>query len=129
MAKLYDSGVSHHMSPFRAKFMMYHEIALWPIVAADKRVFYVVGVGDLAIQVPHRKSSMPIILKETLHAPDILVTIVSVNQITKAEYTVSFKANLCKITRGDRIIGTIPISVNRLYKVDHAGSAVTPSIE
>jgi hypothetical protein len=78
-AELYDLGALHHMSPFHAKFTMYPKIAPRPIVAADKRVFYVVGVGDLAIQVPHGKSSTPIILKETLHTPDIPVTIVSVN--------------------------------------------------
>lgn len=40
-----------------------------PIVAADKRVFYAVGIGDLAIEVPHGKSPTPILLRETLHAP------------------------------------------------------------
>jgi hypothetical protein len=52
--------------------------------------------------------------------PDMVVTIVSVNRNAKASYSVPFEGDLYTIKhRGGRIIGTIPVSVNGLYKVDH----------
>jgi hypothetical protein len=128
-AELYDSGALCHMSPFCNKFLTYQKIAPQLIVAADKRVFYAVGVGDLVIQVPHGKSSTPIILKEALYAPDIAVTIVAVNRIMKAGFSVTFEGDLCSIKKEGRTIGTIPASVSSLYKVDHVASAVMLTVK
>ncbi|KAI0043512.1 hypothetical protein FA95DRAFT_1498499, partial [Auriscalpium vulgare] len=55
-AELYDSGASRHMSPFRHRFTTYRAIDPRPITAADKRVFYAIGVGDLSIDVPNGQS-------------------------------------------------------------------------
>jgi gag-polypeptide of LTR copia-type len=76
-AELYDSGATNHMSPFREKFTTYREIPPRAIIAADKRVFYTVGIGDLRIEVPHGKSFTPIILREALHTPDMAMTSVA----------------------------------------------------
>ena len=49
------------------------------------------------------------------------ITIVSINRITKAGYTVSFEGDSCKIkNQHGATIGTIPVSSNGLYKVDCA---------
>jgi hypothetical protein len=61
-AELYDSGASTHMSPFRAKFTTYREIPPRAIIAADKRMFYAIGIGDLRVEVPHGESSTSVIL-------------------------------------------------------------------
>ncbi len=125
--ELYDSGASRHMSPFRDRFVSYSAIPPRAITAADKRVFYAIGTGDLEIEVPNGESSTRIILKDVLHAPDMGTTIVSVNRIAKAGYSVTFKDNACQIrNKADKIIGSIPASQNGLYKVERVFAAATP---
>ena len=126
-SELYDSGASRHMSPLREQFVSYREIAPRAIAAADKRVFYAVGCGDLRIEVPNGESRTPIILKDVLHAPDMGVTIVSVNRIAKAGYSVTFKGDVCTILdKRGQLIGVIRATQNGLYKVEHAYAASTP---
>ena len=79
----------------------------------------------LQIKVPNGPSlATPILLWEALHAPNIGATVVSIGRIAKAGYTVFFDGSTCKIqNKNAKVIGQIPISQNRLYKVecDHAG--------
>jgi len=127
-SELYNSGASHHMSPFRHRFVSYRSIDPRPITAADKRVFYAVGLGDLQIEVPNGESSSSVILKDVLHAPDMALTIVSISRITKTGCAVSFEGDACKIkSKAGKIIGVVPASANGLYRVDHsvvAGAAI-----
>src|SRR6266702_3201851 len=120
--ELYDSGASRHMSPFRNKFVTYQPIPPRPIVTADKRTFYAEGVGDLQIDVPNGEVLTPVLLKDTLHAPQIGLTVVSIGRIAKASYSVSFEDNHCKIRKDQdrRVVGSIPTTGNGLYKVEHA---------
>jgi len=126
-SKLYDSGVSWHMSSHQDRFVSYREIEPRAIAATDKRVFYAVGTGDLRIEVPNGEFPTPIILRDVLHAPDMGVTIVSVSRIAKAGYTVTFSHDICSICNksGDQI-GYIMASKNGLYKVDHAYLVAAP---
>jgi len=122
--ELYDSGALWHMSPFCERFLNYKAIKPHAILAANKQAFYAVGTGDLRIEVPNGKSSTPILLKDILHAPEMGLTIVSINQITKAGYSVIFEASTCKIKcPNGTVIGTIPVTANSLYKVEHAYAA------
>jgi hypothetical protein len=124
--ELYDSSASRHMSPLRDCFIAYQEIPPRPITAADKRVFYAIGVGDVVIDIPNGESSTPIRLKDVLHAPDMGATIVSISRIAKASFSVCFEGQSCKIKDShDKVIGIIPASDNGLYKVDCVYSAVT----
>jgi len=116
--KLYDSRASRHMSPFCTHFLNYKSIKLQAISAANKQAFYAVGTGDLRIEVSNGKSSTPILLKDVFHAPDIGITVVSIDHITKAGYSVTFRASVCKIRRpSGTVIGRIPTTTNGLYKV------------
>src|SRR6266403_307524 len=111
--ELYDSGASRHMSPLRERFVSYKAIPPRAITAADNRVFYAVGTGDLEIQVPNGESSTPVMLRDVLHAPDMGITIISVNRIAKAGYSVTFKDNTCQIrNKAGKLVGTIPASQN-----------------
>jgi len=124
--ELYDSSASRHMSPLCDHFVTYQEIPPHPITAADKRVFYAIGVGDVVIDVPNGESSTPIRLKDTLHAPDMGATIVSISHITKASFSICFEAQLCKIKDlHDKVIGVVPASDNGLYKVNQVYVAIT----
>ena len=119
-AELYDSGASRHMSPFRERFVTYREIPARPITAANNRVFYAVGTGDLEIQVPNGASSSKVRLCDVLYAPDMGLTVVSIGRIVKAGCTVQFEDGSCKIKRNGSIIGEIPASAKGLFKVEHS---------
>jgi len=118
--ELYDSGTSRHMTPHRDKFITYQRIGPRPIVAADKGVFYAIGKGDMRIQVPNGQKTTEVLLRNTLHAPDMGLTVISVGRIANAGNTVVFEGNTCKIkNKSGMIIGDIPAGPNGLYKVDH----------
>ena len=121
--ELYDSGASRHMSPFIHRFSNYHSTPPRPIIAANKRTFYAIGTGDLRIDVPNGNSTTPVILRDTLHAPDMGLTIVSIGRITSTGNTVTFKDKTCEIkNKSGKTIGNIPSNTNGLYKVEHAHS-------
>ena len=123
-AELYDSGATRHMSPYKELFINYRSIDPRPITAADKRIFYAVGAGDLKIQVPNAGKFTTVILHDALHAPEMGLTVVSINRITKAGHKVLFDGNACKIKNSKgTIIGEIPVGDNGLYKVEHASMA------
>ena len=86
--KLYDSEASSHMSPFWDQFISYHAIPPHPITAANKHIFYAIGAGDLQIDVPNGDTTTPILLHNTLHTPDMALTIVSIGCITSTGNTV-----------------------------------------
>jgi hypothetical protein len=125
-AELYDSGVSQHMSSSRERFITYQCIKPIPIKAANKGVFYAVGTRDLWVEVPDGKSSTSITLKDVLYASDLSNTVISINQISLAGYSITFEDRKCiiKDKRWNMVISIIPISSNRLYKVEHAYATV-----
>ena len=122
--ELYDSGASRHMSPFSHRFTNLHSIPPRPITAANSRVFYAIGAGDLKINVPNGESSTPITLKDTLYAPDMTMTVVSISRIAAAGYSVAFEGKSCQIkSKTGKIVGDIPAAPNGLYKVEHSLAA------
>ena len=124
-SELFDSGASRHMSLFRKSFVTFQPIEARPITAANNKVFHAIGMGDLQIHMPNGATSSRILLKDTLYAPDLCLTVVSIGRIVKAGYTVQFAGSSCDIKRGENgpIIGRIPASTNGLFKVDHAFTA------
>ena len=95
--ELYDSSASCHMTPLHNHFITYQEILPCPIMVVDKRMFYVIGIGDVIIEVPNGESSTLIRLKNALHALDMGATIVSISHIAKAGFLVCFEGQSCKI--------------------------------
>ena len=124
-SELYDLGASHHMSPFRKQFVTYRPIDACLITAVNNKVFHAIGMGDLQIKVPNGTTSNKVLLKDTLHAPDLCLTVVSIGRIVKAGYTVQFAGNSCEIKGGqdDRVIGRIPVGANGLFRVEHTFAA------
>jgi len=72
--------------------------------------------------VPNGATSNKVVLKNTLHAPDLCLTVVSIGRILKAGYSVHFVNGSCEIKQGEegRIIGCIPAGANGLFRVEHA---------
>ena len=124
--ELYDSGASRHMSPFIHRFSNYCSISPRPITATNKHIFYAIGTGDLQIDVPNRQSTTPVTLHDTLHTPDMALTIVSISQIVNSGCSVSFKKKSCKIkNKSGKVVGDIPASSNGLFKVEHSFMAAS----
>lgn len=114
--ELYVSSASQHISPFPHRFTNLRSIPPRPITTANSRVFYAIGTGDIKIDVPNGMSSTPITLKNTLYAPDMGQTVVSISRIVAAGYSVAFEGKSCKIkNKSGDVIGDIPASPNGLY--------------
>ncbi|KAF8261216.1 hypothetical protein EI94DRAFT_1607907, partial [Lactarius quietus] len=47
------------------------------ITTADNQTFYAIGVGDLQVDIPNGDITTPVILHDTLYAPDIAHTTIS----------------------------------------------------
>jgi hypothetical protein len=50
--KLYDSGSTEHLSPYRDLFTSYCEIFPQPFTAANQQSFDMTGTGNMVIEVP-----------------------------------------------------------------------------
>jgi Pol polyprotein len=90
------------MSPHHKQFITYREISALPITAANNKVFHAVGMGNLQIQVPNGVTSTRVHLKDTLHAADLGLAVVSIRCIVKAGYTLRFTKDTCNIEKGDK---------------------------
>src|ERR1700691_1766003 len=62
--ELYDSGVSHHMSPYRYNFINFIRIKGQTITAADGQEFMAMGLGNMHVELPNGKSTLQILLKD-----------------------------------------------------------------
>jgi hypothetical protein len=123
--KLFDSGASSHMSLFHKQFVNYHQIPARPIAPADDKIFPAIGMGDLEIQVPNGAIMSTILLKDTLFALDLHLTLVSTGCILKEGYKLEFVDNACYIReyKNGPIISHIPVSASCLFKVEHTSAA------
>ena len=114
------------MSPLRHRFTNYCDIPPHAITAANKQTFYAIGTGDLQVDVPNGDTTTSVLLCDTLHVPDMALTIISIGHITGAGHSVTFETNSCKITNpSSKVIGKIPASSNGLYKVEHSHFAAS----
>ena len=91
----------------------------------NNKIFHAIGMGDLEIDVPNGVTSNKVVLKDTLHAPDLCLTVVSIGCILKAGYLVHFVDGSCEIKLGEEghIISRIPAGTNGLFRVEHAFAA------
>ena len=61
-------------------------------------------MGVLQIDVPNGATSNKVLLKDTLHASDLCLTVVSIGGIVKAGYAVQFSGNSCDIKRVETVV-------------------------
>ena len=75
---LYDSGVSHHMSPQREDFINYEEIPKKPLTTANKEIFLAVGMGDMIVSILNRDGEAKMKLTWVLYTPALGFTLISI---------------------------------------------------
>jgi gag-polypeptide of LTR copia-type len=83
--ELFDSGASHHISPYRDDFTTYTPLA----PTENKQCFQAVGTGSLAIRVPNGGSESNLTLHNTLHTPAVAYTLVSLGMLDSEGYTMA----------------------------------------
>ncbi|GBE84202.1 hypothetical protein SCP_0601800 [Sparassis crispa] len=114
---LYDSGASHHMSPFREDFLTFHETMPQPLNAANQQDFVATGVGDMIIAVPNSPGPTKMKLTRVLYTPAIAFNLISIGRIDDAGCTVTFGGQHCEIRdRDGHLLGMIP-KMKGLYTV------------
>ena len=89
--EIFDSGASAHISPYKNSFVNLtlfsdHEKDLHTILTADNGMIQAIGKGDLAIHIPNGEKLTEVILKDTLYAPTMNFTLVSLSQADKNGY-------------------------------------------
>jgi hypothetical protein len=110
--------------PFISNLLHINQLTHTQLLQPNK-VFHAISMKDLQIEVSNGAMSNKVLLKDTLHASDLCLTVVSIGRIVKAGYTMQFAGNSCNIkrTEDDHIIGCILASMNGLFRVKHAFAA------
>jgi hypothetical protein len=120
-----DSGASSHYCPDRAQFQNYRPLDNRDITTADGRTLKVVGIGDVRIDLPNGPKRTPALLKNTVYAPDMAFTLISVGRLDKGNCSVTFQKGMCTICNPEgHIMGTIP-RANSLYCLITAGKGTS----
>ena len=67
------------------------------VKVADKTIFMVTGVGHMKIDIPNRRDSTTVTLKDMLYHPDLGYTLISLAECDTASFTVTLKDKSCCI--------------------------------
>lgn len=120
---LYDSGASHHMSPYRQDFLSFRETKPQTLNTANQQHFEALGVGDIIVSVPNDSApSSQMRLTQVLYTPALGFNLVSISRIDDAGYSAMFSGGKCILADKDgRTVGTIPKS-RGLYLITHPRS-------
>jgi len=116
--ELYDSGATCHMTPLKDSLTNYRVIPPRLIGTVNQCTFDALGCSNLMILVPNGNTNSRILLRNMLHTPDVMLTLISVRCISNAGYSILFKDRTCTICDGkNAIMGKFP-KRDGLYKVD-----------
>ena len=98
MTMLLDSGCSRHMSPNKEMFSKYRELRVHGLVKfGGGSVAHSIGIGTLMIK---RPDGTILYLIDALYVPTLVVTLISVAQLTKSEGKVLFEGDGANVYRG-----------------------------
>ena len=114
---IFDSRCTAHVSPYRELFTNYTPIDSIPITAANKTYFQVIGRGDVEVALPNGGDTMQMILRNVLHCPGIVFTLVSMLVMDRAGYSFVLKNSWMSVIapKGNKITD-IPLK-NGLYRI------------
>ena len=120
--KLYNSGTTRHISPYKSNFTSYSPLTP-PIFlnAANQQQFLAVGHGTLVIQVPNKGTKSQLTLQGALHMPAVSYTLMSLVALDKEGYHAHIGAGQLELIslQGEHV-RHIPRMPGHLYKVVHA---------
>ena len=94
--QILDTGASSHMTPHKNLLANYSEFSKpRKICAANKGTFEALGIGTLIMPTKIHGKNMRIMLRDTLYAPDIAFTLISIGKCNDAGYQTMFAQQKC----------------------------------
>jgi hypothetical protein len=124
--ELYDSGATHHISPYCDDFVTY-DVLNPPqyLHATNKQQFPAEGTGQMSISMPNGSASGLLTLPNILHAPAIFYTLISIRMLDAQGYQIEIEGGHMDIFSPEcEHITCIPQTVHSLYQVLHDGKAM-----
>ncbi len=129
--ELYDSGTTHHISPYKSNFTSYAPLSP-PVFlnTTNQQKFLAIGHRTLIVRVPNDGAKTELTLHRALHAPAVSYTLVLITTLDEEGYYAHIGGGHLKLVspQGGRI-GHITHTQGCLYKVVHAldaANAVEP---
>lgn len=114
----FDSGATKHMCVDKEKFSELDKNKTCKVYTAAEHFATPVGVGDIITNVKLRNGSTNCVkLCDVMHVPDFRNNLLSVSQITKNGYKVTFHENHAEVERKDGKIVLTAERKNELYLV------------
>ena len=94
-----------------------HRTVDWKITTADRRLLDAIGMGELELGLPNGSGKTKTVLKNAIHAPKMVFTLISISRLNRAGYSVTFNKGMCTIRNPQNMtIATIPHR-DGLYKI------------
>ena len=112
-----DSGATSHMSPVKEGFQLFQESSN-TLAMANNQVASITGVGDFRILADNDKGGKPVILKKTLHVPDLRTNLMSVSKITDKGNEVIFRKEVAYVVNESREVLAVAKRHGDLYFVE-----------
>ena len=74
-------------------------------------------MGDLEIDMPNRSKTTTMTFKNTIHAPQMAFTLISISRLDKAGYQVTFKKGMCTIFNPKGQVIVMILHSDGLYRI------------
>jgi hypothetical protein len=100
--KVYDSGMTHHFSPYWQCFLNFKNFPPYLAACAGGDNLLITRIGDLCIKILNGASETSFLLDNVLYTPNLHFTIVSMPWLAAEGYKILFENNLCKIDNQNR---------------------------
>ena len=117
-----DSGASSHFCPDKSNFISIRPLEGQTIHTVNDGAIPACGVGDVSIELSNGSRKTKCILKDTIYAPKMAFTLISMSHLDHANCSTTFKGGQC-IIRNPKgmLIATLPLS-NGLYRLTKTSS-------
>ena len=115
-----DSGASCHSSPDKLKFLNYFPLKNCHVTTANRCTSKALGMGDIKIDLPNGPSCSIVILRDSVYAPDLTFTLISILWLNLTKCGALFKDGKCTISYPDGRVESSAISKginNMCYQV------------
>jgi hypothetical protein len=123
--ELYDSGTTHHISPYCNDFVTYRMLDP-PLFlnTANGQQFPAVGTGSMVVSMPNGGGQSELTLDNVLHAPSVGYTLVSLGALDGLGYRITIGSGHLDISSHARErLACIAQTTHGLYRVLHAREA------
>ena len=92
-----DSGTSSHFCPDKSKFINLRPLKGQNIHTTNDGVIPACGIGNVSIELSNGSGKTKCILNDTIYAPDMAFTLISVSRLDLANCSMTFTGSQCII--------------------------------